>query len=46
MQQSNASNPFAKFADSTDEEPRSLGLVMVPGKHVVSINVDVQTIDV
>ena len=31
---------------STEEEPRSLGLVMVPGKHVVSIGVDVQTDDV
>lgn len=32
--------------DSTEEEPRSLGLVMVPGKHVLSISVDVQTDDV
>lgn len=36
------SNRFLHFVDSKNEEPRILGLAMIPGKHIVSLEIDEQ----
>ncbi|CAG9860308.1 unnamed protein product [Phyllotreta striolata] len=34
--------PLESKSKSTNEEPRMLGLVMIPGKHIVSIRLDAE----
>ncbi|XP_026330959.1 N-alpha-acetyltransferase 38, NatC auxiliary subunit [Hyposmocoma kahamanoa] len=35
-----ACSEYLKNSDGETEEPRTLGLVMVPGRHIVSIQID------
>lgn len=35
-----ACSEYLKSSDGETEEPRTLGLVMVPGRHIVSIQID------
>lgn len=37
---SGACSEYLKTNDGETEEPRVLGLVMVPGRHIVSIEID------
>lgn len=37
---SGACSEYLKSSDGETEEPRVLGLVMVPGRHIVSIQLD------
>lgn len=38
-----ACSEYLKSSDGETEEPRVLGLVMVPGRHIVSIQIDDMT---
>ena len=37
------SNTFLHYVDNKNEEPRILGLAMIPGKHIVSLEIDEQS---